>query len=76
MTRARGNMNLDDFKHLIDQAGDHLMLLMLWNQGEPFINRCFTEMVRYAHAKKITTMTSTNGPVSYTHLTLPTICSV
>tara|TARA_Y100000588_G_scaffold121505_1_gene133086 strand:- start:1136 stop:1906 length:771 start_codon:yes stop_codon:yes gene_type:complete len=37
------------------------MLLMLWNQGEPFINRCFTEMVRYAHAKKITTMTSTNG---------------
>lgn len=61
MTRARGNMNIDDFKRLIDEVSDDLMLLMLWNQGEPFINRCFTDMVRYAHEHKITTMTSTNG---------------
>lgn len=61
MTRARGKMDLDDFKRLIDDVGDELFLLMLWNQGEPFINRCFTEMVKYAHGRKITTMTSTNG---------------
>ena len=61
MTRARGNMDLDDYKHLIDEVGDHLVLLMLWNQGEPFINKCFVDMVRYAHERRIPTMTSTNG---------------
>ena len=61
MTRARGKMNLDDFKSLIDRVGGDLVLLMLWNQGEPFLNRCFTQMVEYAHAKRIPTLTSTNG---------------
>lgn len=61
MTRVRGHMNLDDFKHLIDDVGENLVLLMLWNQGEPFINKCLIEMVRYARSKRIPTMTSTNG---------------
>ena len=61
MTRSRGRMSIDDFRSLIDEVGDNLILLMLWNQGEPFINNCFTEMVRYAHDKRIPTMTSTNG---------------
>lgn len=61
MTRHRGNMELADFKQLIDQVGDYLVLLMLWNQGEPFINKCFLEMVRYARSKRIPTLTSTNG---------------
>jgi organic radical activating enzyme len=61
MTRERGNMGIDDFKRLIDDAGDYLVLLMLWNQGEPFINRDLLEMIRYARSKRIPTMTSTNG---------------
>lgn len=61
MTRHRGNLELADFKQLIDQVGDYLVLLMLWNQGEPFINKCFVEMVRYARSKNIPTITSTNG---------------
>ena len=61
MTRDRGNMGLDDFKRLIDDAGDYLVLLMLWNQGEPFINKDLLEMIRYARSKRIPTMTSTNG---------------
>ena len=61
MTRTRGTMELADYKELIDQAGDYLVLLMLWNQGEPFINKCFVEMVRYARDKGIPTLTSTNG---------------
>jgi MoaA/NifB/PqqE/SkfB family radical SAM enzyme len=61
MTRARGKMDLDAYKSLIDEVGENLILLMLWNQGEPFINRCFCEMVRYARDKKIPTLTSTNG---------------
>ena len=61
MTRARGRMDLESYKSLIDEVGDSLVLLMLWNQGEPFINRCFTEMVRYARDHRIPTLTSTNG---------------
>ena len=61
MKRARGHMNLDDFKGLIDEVGEYLVLLMLWNQGEPFINKGFVEMVRYARDRRIPTMTSTNG---------------
>ena len=61
MTRTRGKMGLEDFKKLIDESGDYLILLMLWNQGEPFINTDFVEMVRYAHGRGIPTLTSTNG---------------
>jgi MoaA/NifB/PqqE/SkfB family radical SAM enzyme len=61
MTRPRGKMDIRDYQRLIDQVGDKLLLLMLWNQGEPFINPCFTEMVRYARQKRIPTLTSTNG---------------
>jgi MoaA/NifB/PqqE/SkfB family radical SAM enzyme len=61
MTRERGSMGLDDFKELIDDAGDELMLLMLWNQGEPFINKSLLDMIGYARSKKIATITSTNG---------------
>lgn len=61
MTRARGRMDLDSYKRLIDEVGENLLLLMLWNQGEPFINRCFTDMVRYARDRGIPTLTSTNG---------------
>ena len=58
---GNGNMGIDDFKRLIDDAGDYLVLLMLWNQGEPFINKDLLEMIRYARSKRIPTMTSTNG---------------
>lgn len=61
MSRPRGKMDLADFQGLIDQVGDRLLLLMLWNQGEPFINPCFTAMVRYARQRRIPTLTSTNG---------------
>ena len=61
MTRARGRMGLDDYKRLIDEVGGDLVLLMLWNQGEPFLNPCFAEMVRYARDRRIPTMTSTNA---------------
>lgn len=61
MERDRGNMDLDSYRRLIDEVGGHLLLLMLWNQGEPFINKGFLEMVRYARHKRIPVMTSTNG---------------
>jgi len=61
LTRARGQMTVDQFHRLIDELGDHLLFLSLWNMGEPFMNRHFTEMVRYAKSKNIYVITSTNG---------------
>ena len=61
MQRERGQMGPDEFNALIDDVGEHLILLMLWNQGEPFINRGLTQMVRYARDRNIPTVTSTNG---------------
>ena len=54
-------MELGDFKHLVDQLGDEVFMMMMWNQGEPYINKCFNHMVRYAHERGIFTFTSTNG---------------
>ena len=61
MSRERGNMDLGHYRKLIDETGDDLVLLLLWNQGEPFINKSLAEMIRYAHDKRIPTITSTNG---------------
>ena len=41
------------YKELIDETGNDLVLLLLWNQGEPFINKGLAEMIRYAHEKRI-----------------------
>ena len=58
--RPRGNMALTHFYHVIDEVADHVFLLMLWNQGEPFINKNLLDMVRYARSRRIPTITSTN----------------
>lgn len=61
MTRTRGQLALENFRALVDQVHGHAFLMMLWNQGEPFLNRHLDEMVRYAHSHRIFTFTSTNG---------------
>jgi radical SAM protein with 4Fe4S-binding SPASM domain len=61
MLRPRGTMGLQDFEKLVDELGDEVFMMMLWNQGEPYINKCFNQMVRYAHDRGIFTFTSTNG---------------
>ncbi len=61
MKRPRGNMSIDDFKGLVDQMADRAVMMMMWNQGEPYLNSCFNDMVHYAHDKGLFTFTSTNG---------------
>ncbi|MEW6750559.1 MAG: radical SAM protein [Candidatus Latescibacterota bacterium] len=61
MHRQRGRMVLERFRGLVDQVHGHVFLMMLWNQGEPYLNSAFGEMVRYAHDHRIFTFTSTNG---------------
>lgn len=61
MKRKMGQLKFEDFKKLIDDVGDYLLQIQLWNQGEPFLNKSFLEFVRYANQKGIMTHTSTNG---------------
>lgn len=60
-TRDTGNMKEDFFRKLIDDMHRHLLWLIFYFQGEPYINPKFLEMVSYAHSRGIYTITSTNG---------------
>ena len=60
-SRPTGNLKSDFFRKTIDQLSGDALYLILYFQGEPFINPSFLEMVKYASAKKLYTITSTNG---------------
>lgn len=60
LTRQRGIMEFQTFKKILEEQADRLILLMLWNQGEPFINKHLNDMVRLAKSYNIVTITSTN----------------
>jgi len=58
---AKGQIELEHYKKLLDEVGTYIFQVQLWNQGEPFISKTFLEQVRYAKSKGIMTITSTNG---------------
>ena len=60
-TRPTGMMSMDTFTRIIDEQHRRLLYLILYFQGEPYLNKQFFDMIRYAHDKKIYTATSTNG---------------
>ncbi|MBS09984.1 MAG: radical SAM protein [Gemmatimonadetes bacterium] len=60
MTRPRGHMELEHFKKVFDDLADDLLLCLLWNQGEPFLNPNLTKMIRHAADRNVPTITSTN----------------
>jgi radical SAM protein with 4Fe4S-binding SPASM domain len=60
LTRPRGTMEFEAFQTAFEALADDLLLLLLWNQGEPFINKRLTDMVRLAAARNVPTITSTN----------------
>jgi radical SAM protein with 4Fe4S-binding SPASM domain len=49
------------YQDLIDQTWRDLFYLILYFQGEPYLNPLFFKMVEYANQKKIYTATSTNA---------------
>lgn len=61
LLRPQGNMSYDDFRRIIDEIGDYTWLLLLFFQGESFINPDIVRMIDYAYEKKIFTTISTNG---------------
>lgn len=60
-TRPTGNLKADFFKSTIDRMAPTLSSMMFYFQGEPYIHPEFLGMVKYAEARGIFTITSTNG---------------
>jgi len=60
-TRDTGNLKSDFFRRAVDELHRDLFFLYFYFQGEPYINPRFLDMVRYAHARGLYTVTSTNG---------------
>ncbi|WNJ18520.1 radical SAM/SPASM domain-containing protein [Pontibacter sp. G13] len=60
-TRPTGMAQMDLFRHTVDQLFGDLVYLLLYFQGEPYLNPDFLDMAAYAHQKGIYSATSTNG---------------
>lgn len=60
-TRPTGNSNIETFQKLIDSTHKNAIYLLLYFQGEPYLNPHFFDMVKYATHKKLFTATSTNA---------------
>ena len=60
-TRPTGMLKKDFFTETIDDIHMHLLYLIFYFQGEPYLNTDFLEMVKYASKKGIYTATSTNA---------------
>lgn len=56
----KGQMTFGEFKKIIDEVGDYLILAKLDGAGEPLINKDLYKMVSYAHRRGIGTTFSTN----------------
>lgn len=60
-TRPTGMLDADFFKKTIDELHKDLLYLVFYFQGEPYLNKDFLQLVRYATSKNIYTATSTNA---------------
>lgn len=55
------HMDMETHKKILDELAPTLMHVILYFQGEPLINKNFSDLVSYAHSKKLLTSTSTNA---------------
>lgn len=60
-TRPTGMLAVGDFQRLIDETHRDLIYLLMYFQGEPYLNPNFLEMAGYAARKGVYVGTSTNG---------------
>ena len=60
LTRPVGSLTLANFQRIWDQIHPAPMLLQLWNQGEPLVNRDTPEIIRHATRTGAKVVLSTN----------------
>jgi radical SAM protein with 4Fe4S-binding SPASM domain len=61
MERVTGKMSLETFDEIMKKMGEDIFFLLIYHQGEPYINKNFFDFVRIAKEKNIYVTTSTNG---------------
>lgn len=61
LKRARGQMTLEKYKHVLNHLGSNLIYLNLYVQGESMMHPHFAQMVQMAREKGYYTSCSTNG---------------
>lgn len=59
--KPKGQMPLEAFTKIVDEVKDSAFLIVLYNSGEPFLNKDIYKMIRYANDNNIAVITSTNG---------------
>jgi radical SAM protein with 4Fe4S-binding SPASM domain len=59
--RPKGSMSVETYRRIIDQVKGASLSAMLWNLGEPLLNRDIVEMCEYSSQLGIWTWTCTNG---------------
>ena len=61
MERSPGRMNLQTFEKIIEHMGNDIFFMLIYHQGEPYMNKDFFTFVELAKQKNIYVTTSTNG---------------
>jgi Predicted Fe-S oxidoreductases len=54
-------MTFDEFEIIISQIKNRVTEILLWNYGEPFLNKDLLKMIKCASSANIDVITSTNG---------------
>ncbi len=60
-SRNTGMLTMELYQKIVDQISGYLMYMILYFQGEPYLNPSFFDFVKYARKKNIYTATSTNA---------------
>ena len=63
LKRSKGYMNILTFEKIIDEIKDRSFMVVLWNQGESFLNKDFLKMIKYASERGLFTLVSTNANI-------------
>jgi len=61
--RSSGHMDFNLFRKLVDEIGQYVFIIILWDWGEPFLNPAIYDMISYAKKRDIKIISSTNGRV-------------
>ena len=64
--RKLSMMTPEFVEHLLEHVGDYLVMVYLYNWGEPLLNKDIAEIVRVCHDRGIFTSLSTNLSVKHT----------
>ena len=60
-SRNTGMLTIDLYKKIVNEIGNRLMYMILYFQGEPYLNPSFFDIVKDAKKRRIYTATSTNA---------------